>query len=211
MNFIKPLKIAIKCLEHSKIPYEEWNFGGGSALTFYYNHRISIDVDIFLSNPQYITLLSPRLNDFVADYSKDYVEQSNFLKISMGKQEIDFIVAPNLTGLQPLETFIESLKVRIDHPQEIIAKKFFYRPESIKARDIVDLVVVYMDKKDELRNAIEKLLLSKIEIILNRLSFMKLHKDEFCISIKELKIKETLKELEFLKIAESFFNSIITR
>jgi hypothetical protein len=41
MNFIDNLKIAISILEKSNIPLEEWSFGGGTALMFFYNHRIS--------------------------------------------------------------------------------------------------------------------------------------------------------------------------
>ncbi len=136
--FKELLKIAIKCIKNAKIPDEEWSFGGGSALTFYYEHRISLDVDIFLLNPQYLTFLSPRLNEVSASISESYNEQSNFLKISYGKQEIDFIIAPNLTGLLPEKKRIDKLFLWVEQPEEIIAKKLFYRAESLKSRDIVN-------------------------------------------------------------------------
>lgn len=46
-------------------PPPDWTFGGGTALMLLYEHRRSKDIDIFLRDPQYLTALSPRLNDRV--------------------------------------------------------------------------------------------------------------------------------------------------
>ena len=43
-----------------------WSFGGGTCLALRYGHRISYDVDIFVTDAQLIPFLSPRLNDAAA-------------------------------------------------------------------------------------------------------------------------------------------------
>ncbi len=88
MEFIVPLILA-----REKIPDKYWSFGGGTALMTYYKHRVSKDIDIFLRDVQLLTRITPRLNDFVSEKVDDYTEMSNYLKLKVGKQEIDFIVA----------------------------------------------------------------------------------------------------------------------
>jgi len=78
-------------------PPPDWTFGGGTALMLLYEHRRSKDIDIFLRDPQYLTALSPRLNDHTEALTGRYVEQSNFLKLIFDGGEVDFIVAPSLT------------------------------------------------------------------------------------------------------------------
>ncbi len=100
------LRMAIGCLEYANVPPGEWAFGGGTALMFQYWHRESRDVDIFLFNIQYLTALSPRLNDYAEEISVDYKEAANFVKLFVGDREIDFTVAPNLSGYFPVKTSI---------------------------------------------------------------------------------------------------------
>jgi hypothetical protein len=43
--------------------FDDWSFGGGTVLMRRFRHRISMDVDIFVPDPQYLGYVSPRLND----------------------------------------------------------------------------------------------------------------------------------------------------
>jgi hypothetical protein len=52
----------IDSLGASGITLEDWSFGGGTVLMLRHRHRISKDVDIFVSDPQYLAYLTPRLN-----------------------------------------------------------------------------------------------------------------------------------------------------
>ncbi|MEW6621070.1 MAG: nucleotidyl transferase AbiEii/AbiGii toxin family protein [bacterium] len=142
------LKLAEFFLQSASI--SEWTLGGGTALMLHYKHRLSRDIDIFFNNAQFITLLTPRLNDKVEKYVSDYDEQSNYLKLKFKESEIDFIVAPNLTGIKPLAMDIDGIAVRIDVPVEIVLKKMFYRPESLKVRDIFDLATVLKYDKESM-------------------------------------------------------------
>ncbi|WP_297889814.1 nucleotidyl transferase AbiEii/AbiGii toxin family protein, partial [Sulfurihydrogenibium sp.] len=154
------LKTAYDILSEAKITEEDWTFGGGTALAYYYNHRESKDIDIFFHDAQLLTFVSPRLNSKAEGIAESYTEQSNFLKIYINSQEIDFIVAPNLTGIKPNLEIINGMKVFVDNPVEIVTKKLFYRPESLKIRDIIDTVIVYLNN----RNLVDILKAKKIRI-----------------------------------------------
>lgn len=41
------LNLAIDVLEEANLNINDWTFGGGTALMFYFHHRKSKDVDIF--------------------------------------------------------------------------------------------------------------------------------------------------------------------
>ncbi len=119
-----------------------WTMGGGTVLMLRYGHRASRDVDLFLRDPQLLACLSPRVNEAAATLCQDYVEASHFLKLSIGSGEIDFIVAPDLTGLAPEVMRLAGADTRTDPSLEIIAKKCFYRAAALKVRDVLDWAVV---------------------------------------------------------------------
>ncbi|SNR93865.1 nucleotidyl transferase AbiEii/AbiGii toxin family protein [Desulfurobacterium atlanticum] len=169
------LKIAIGCLKEAGIPDNEWTFGGGSALMFYYWHRESKDIDILITDPQYLTMLSPRLNNYAESIAIYYEEASNFVKISAGDREIDFIVAPNLSGIAPVrEKLNPDIEIFVEQPEEILAKKFFYRTESLKIRDFLDAYVVLKDleKTERVKAVFKELLKGKEQILKNRAAFL---------------------------------------
>ena len=165
------LKLAHQFLMSSGIPGDRWTMGGGTVLMLHYNHRVSRDIDIFFNDAQYITFLTPRINDAVAGYTEDYDEQSNFLKLKFSEGEIDYIVAPSLTGSTPEILDIAGISVRTDTPEEIVIKKMFYRAESLKVRDILDIAVTVRHKKQEMMDNL-RIFSSKLEIISDRLKLI---------------------------------------
>lgn len=168
------LKTAVSLLKRENISDDTWCWGGGTALKLFFRHRDSRDVDIFVRDPQIIPYLSPRVNDYAEEVcSGNYVEMSNFLKLKVQGREIDFIVAPNLTGLLPERIKVKNLIVPVDHPIETITKKFFYRAESLTVRDLVDYAVVRKNLKD--KKAWEKFfqtLKSKKDVLTDKVSFL---------------------------------------
>jgi len=143
-------KKALFVLECSRIPEGEWAIGGGVALELRFHHRESRDVDVFVTNAQYLLLITPRLNREVFSAVADYTESSNFLKLKFQEGEVDFIVAPRLTE-NPCETLkLWGKKVNIESPEEVVLKKLFYRAEALKARDVVDVAAVYENRRDVL-------------------------------------------------------------
>lgn len=141
---------ALKALDASSVPGDEWTFGGGTALTIYFQHRESNDVDIFLRDAQYLTYLTPRLNNEVGNLTCDYVEGSHFLKLKFTEGEVDFIIAPHLTENYYELKWVAGRKVRVESPEEIILKKLFYRAETLKTRDVIDIAATYERRKERL-------------------------------------------------------------
>ena len=158
---------ALLILDCAKIPEEEWTFGGGTALSLYFHHRESKDIDIFLTEAQYLPFLSPRLNEVAREIVDDYTEASNFVKLRFPEGEIDVVVAPYLTKDYCQIMEINGRKVRLETPEEIIVKKLFYRAENLKIRDIVDITIVYRERKTMLKQYF-LLIYPKIKIIEHR-------------------------------------------
>lgn len=124
------------------VPDDDWSFGGGTVLMLKHMHRFSRDIDIFVTDPQFLGAFSPRLNDRAEDNSRGYDEQSRYVKIYYPEGEVDFVASPVLTST-PYETReILGRTVKVETPLEIVAKKIRYRADSFKARDIYDLALV---------------------------------------------------------------------
>ncbi len=197
-------KLALRILSRERIPNSQWSFGGGTALMTYYNHRRSKDVDIFLHDVQLLTRFTPRLNDFVAERVDDYTEMSNFLKLRKGKQEIDFIVAPSLTQKPFLRKTIGGSRVNIETPEEIVIKKIFYRAETFKTRDVIDMAVVISDRAAGL---LENIVVyeSKIPILRDRLKILK---KVYSAEVRALDIIDRRIAEDALKIVAEFVEEV---
>jgi hypothetical protein len=122
----------------------EFSLGGGTVLMLRYRHRLSRDIDIFLHDAQWLTLLTPRLNDAVAARVRDYSEQANSLKLVFAEGDVDFIVASSVTSEPPSEMLaFQGLKIPMDASAEILAKKLYFRAALLKPRDAFDLVAIH--------------------------------------------------------------------
>ena len=164
------LRKALRCIDNLSSP-PDWTLGGGTVLMLRYQHRVSKDIDIFIHDAQYLTALTPRLNDEVAQLCSNYDESSNFLKLALSEGEIDFIVAPRLLGQDPEPFSFEEREVLMDTSAEIIAKKFFYRSASLKVRDLVDAATVIRHAPQEAQT-IAATLLGKRDQILRRVDLL---------------------------------------
>lgn len=71
-----------------RAPQAEWHFGGGSALAVTLDHRVSYDVDLFISDAQIIPYLSPRLADKLPIAYDTYAEFASTLKLPADKSRI---------------------------------------------------------------------------------------------------------------------------
>ena len=150
--------------------YPPFSLGGGTVLMFRFQHRLSKDIDFFGYDAQWLSLLSPRLNDLAAALGSDYAEAANSLKIVMPHGDIDFVIAADIAI--PVERRLEDVAGRallVDPASEILAKKLFYRAASLKARDIYDLsAAIDLDPQSAIRAA--QAARSKKQVLLRRLA-----------------------------------------
>lgn len=120
-------------------------------------HRLSKDIDAFITDPQYLSILSPRLGGEDVWACDTYNEAANHLKLVYPEGEIDFIVAAPITTLAsepvaiPGEQGDPSIQIETEHPVEIALKKLVYRAGGLKVRDIFDIAVVDSLHHDLLR------------------------------------------------------------
>lgn len=107
---------------------------------------ISKDRDIFISDIQLLSYLSPKVNDFT-DSALDYNEETTFLSLTFEEGKIDFITARHLTPYDNHEGLFFGKQVYLEDPVEIVTKKMFYRGKDILPRDIFDLATVYKSNR----------------------------------------------------------------
>ncbi len=137
------LTSAVALIEDSALPHRvAWSWGGGTRLAHLYGHRISYDIDIFITDVQALLWLSPRLNEAAARLANDYVESSESVKLSTSRGDIDFIAAPVLTSPGTLSEEIEGCIVAAQTAEEVLAKKLQFRGHSLAVRDAFDLAVM---------------------------------------------------------------------
>jgi hypothetical protein len=142
VNAWETLFLRARCVLET-VPLEfDWSFGGGTVLMRRYRHRLSKDIDIFLTDPQLLGYLSPRLNPAAEALTPDYVEQANFVKLYFPEGEVDFVVSSPLTREPTALETILGRTVRVETDAEIIAKKVWHRASEFKARDLFDLALV---------------------------------------------------------------------
>lgn len=147
---------------------EGWSFGGGTVLMRRYRHRFSKDIDIFVSDPQLLGYLSPRLNVRAESLTEHYVEQGNFVKLFFDEGEIDFVASGPLTE-NPFESEkILERDILVETTAEIVAKKIWHRGDEFKARGIFDLALV-AEKAGQTLQAIAPVLRDRRDAVMRRI------------------------------------------
>lgn len=158
-------------------------------------HRESHDVDIFIRDPQLLGFLNPEIQDL--DFEIAPVEYegdgTRFMKFSFRDiGEIDFIVAPELTGNPTNERDVEGVRTLLETVPEIIAKKIYFRGASITPRDIFDLAAAGTVCRDEVIDVLRRY----PEQVESALATMERLNPVFVsAAISQLMIREKFKEL----------------
>jgi len=174
--------------EHPLI--DHWALGGGTALMLQIDHRESHDVDIFLNDPQLLSLLDPEKRDFKFEIppSDCKGDGARFLKLGFDKiGEIDFIVADELTASPTKQDVVEDEIVLLDTIPEIITKKVHYRGASIKPRDIFDIAAAGEQHAASIITALKPY---RAEVTLALATITKLNPDFVNGAIAQLMIKD---------------------
>ena len=153
----------------SGTPLEDWTFGGGTVRMRRHRHRFSKDIDIFISDPQYLGYLSPRLNTHAESLTNHYDEQGNSIKLYFDEGEIDFVASGSLTANPTITETLFDRTVRVETSTEIIAKKIWHRGEQFTARDIFDLAMV-AEMDPSALPAIKPILRDRRDVVLKRIA-----------------------------------------
>lgn len=181
----------IDSVAKSAPPLSDWSFGGGTVLMRRYRHRFSRDIDIFISDPQYLGYLSPRLNSAAESMTSDYTEDARFIKLRFPEGEIDFVASAPLTHHPTITEALLGRDVAVETSGEIIAKKLWHRGAQFKARDIFDLALV-AEKEPEALVQIAPILRDRREVIIRR------------IESGESLLRQDFAQLEVLEYKRSF-------
>jgi hypothetical protein len=138
------LTLAEQHLSSAHLDRSDWVWGGGTVLMLKYQHRISWDVDIFLNDPQYMGMISPRLNDTVASSASDYSEQANHTRIMIEDVgEIDYLIAGTVIEYKSDVLEVEGFgEINVMPDREILAQKIQYRGSSFTGRDLFDFAAI---------------------------------------------------------------------
>ncbi len=142
----------IKSAISQGVPSYGIKFGGGTALAMYhFQHRLSFDIDLFLTNQQYLSFFSPKfwIDDFDTFNSDEYIDKFNHIGIvTKDEIKIDILVDSNLDkGYLDNSKQIFPFDVYVESVEDIIAKKIVFRKKDNKTRDIFDMAVAL--EKDE--------------------------------------------------------------
>lgn len=143
--------------------------GGGTVLMFRFEHRLSKDIDFFIHDVQWLSLLTPRLNETTAAMVTDYVEQANGIKLVLPHGDVDFVVAGAVTDAEAVEKLeFMGRPFLLDPTEEILAKKLFYRAARFQARDVFDFVVAIECDREAANHALAAAA-SQHDILIRRL------------------------------------------
>jgi len=127
-------------LKHKGFGNPDVVIGGGTVLMFRFEHRLSRDIDFFMHDVQWLSLLTPRLNDTTAAMVTDYLEQANGIKLVLPHGDIDFVVSGDVTDARPVETLdFMGRTFLLEQTEEILAKKLYYRAARFQSRDVFDM------------------------------------------------------------------------
>jgi hypothetical protein len=127
-----------------------WSLGGGTVLMFYYGHRKSKDIDIFVPDPQFLGYVNPRLGGRGEEVTTDYKDGAEFVKLFLPEGEIDFVASSTLTKNPFEEHEVLGKNILLETPIEIVAKKLWYRGDRATPRDLLDLALVIEHHRSEI-------------------------------------------------------------
>lgn len=140
------LEYAMKAANEAGMRIDDWAIGGGTILSYYYHHRLSKDIDIFISDGQFLSGLSPRLNS-ICEEALDYDEMGTYISLAFSEGKVDFVIGSQITEFKPsMKTFLGK-NIYLEDPVEIVCKKMFYRGNKVLPRDLFDLAVVYKSER----------------------------------------------------------------
>ncbi|GAA7861164.1 nucleotidyl transferase AbiEii/AbiGii toxin family protein [Helicobacter pylori] len=167
-------------------------FGGGTALSMYYfQHRLSFDIDLFVNDAQCLGFFSPKLwIDNCSHFdSTRYIDQHNHIGVT-NKDNIKIDV---LVDYASNERYVDNSKkifafdIYIESLENIIAKKITFRKTDNKTRDIFDIAVALHNDSNLFDKLLNAQKISKQDLLTLQNSLQELNKEKYNAQIKIVK------------------------
>lgn len=161
-------------------------FGGGTALAiYYYQHRLSFDIDLFVTDMQVLNYLSPKhwIDETNKFNSSSYIDLSHHIRVLEKKNniKIDVLVSQSSTSSYLVDDskklFNETIYV--ESIEDIIAKKIIYRRNDNLTRDIIDIAISIKHKENFLETMLASRLINKEDLEELYGSLLRLDKQTF--------------------------------
>ena len=189
---IKALELFFKDACPSIIDRNVVKFGGGTALSIYYfQHRLSFDIDLFLTDQQLLSYFSPKhwIEDTSNFDGSHYIDTHNHIGVvSANNIKVDILVDSSSDSiLIDTSKDIFSFDIRVESIEDILAKKIVFRKKDNKARDIFDIAVAISKDNtiiDNLLNS-EKITQQDLAIFFNALQNINMQKYQIEIELVE--------------------------
>jgi len=189
---IKALELFFKDAFPSTIGKNVIKFGGGTALSIYYfQHRLSFDIDLFLTDQQYLSYFSPK--HWIEETSNfdgvHYIDTHNHIGVvSANDIKVDILVDSSSDSM-----LIDSSKsifpfdIRVESIEDILAKKIVFRKKDNKARDIFDIAIA-IDKDEKIIDNLlknERITHEDLQIFVSALETINIEKYNIAIELVE--------------------------
>ena len=165
-SFIQDAYSSLPNQDHSTI-----RFSGGTALAIYYfQHRLSFDIDLFVTDVQILNYLSPKhwIDETNKFNTSKYVDLSNHIRVLEKKNNIkvDVLVSQSTSSDYLLDNSkdIFCSDVYVESIEDIIAKKIVYRRNDNLTRDIIDIAIAIKQKDGILHNMLESGLINEQDL-----------------------------------------------
>ena len=157
------MAIALPALDHA-MPAEadrltsgetpRWSLGGGTALALRLGHRISDDIDIFITGIA-LAELTPRRNPAARAIHPYPQWPGHSLKFEREEGEVDFLSSALQTKPGFSVELFRERSVALETADEIVVKKIRYRAAQFTPRDAFDLACV-LEHQPEIISAIAR-------------------------------------------------------
>jgi len=157
--------------------------GGGTALaSFYWNHRYSTDIDIFIYGDKILhkdklkpSNWSNSVNNKMGllGFKGDFKIQTIYLELTINQSEkIQFFDVLPFTKNPYHLVSLWGMNINIESVEEIIAKKIHYRCEKGNARDIFDIALA-IHKQPEILLNLGRLKMERLQLLFQTVATIK--------------------------------------
>lgn len=204
------LEVTLLLLKENNL-LEVSSLGGGTALaSYYWNHRYSTDIDVFIYDTNKYKLIkesnwSPKVITAMKDigYEGNFRNHPIYSEIVISDDcKIQFFEVIKKSKVPYQKVHLWGNELLIDTVEEIIAKKIHYRANKGNSRDLFDIAIAFHKEPDILMrmNLDKKSIIDLFETVTNIYNNQEL-KDLYIEEIKQMKPNK-----EYLFLAKNTIN-----